>query len=426
MGDLKPQSTIQHAIWTGRLYNTNPFSDNLQFNDYVQTGGLPNFNKRYNATGTLNGLRTGVPNNGDEDMYYYQEHDLRPYIKGMSPYPTTNMVDIVPSSYNTNPMGGNGGYEANLASTNGFRPLSSALDDIDQFEQRLYDDRYRISSTNPLSAQFAQDAVLATINNDNNQFYNPKFQRLQQDMQNDQITKLKIQSGHYDTPIIGQLSAAKQKEFDQYYRKQRPINAEDLKSTADNIYDNFNTSLIGNKSEIINGMDLIRKELQENAKYNRQSAGQFTTTPSSINIPSSDAFTQRKNKNFQTSYNYNYNHPPTKDRANELLGNILQTSSAPEGNVAASIGSGIPLGLTTVFPTQPSGKSSGRRPSPARFTRPRETTPPQEPRPSTQSPRTQQLYPLADPSQPYTFRSQLESLEALRARERERTRLSFL
>ena len=66
MGDLRPDSTILQAVWNGRLFNKkNPFSDNLEFNDFVQTGGLPNFNRRYNTTLIVNGLRDGVPDNND-------------------------------------------------------------------------------------------------------------------------------------------------------------------------------------------------------------------------------------------------------------------------------------------------------------------------------------------------------------------------
>ena len=291
MGDLRPDSTIQQAIWNGRLFGNkeNQYSKNLQFNDFREVGGLPNFNKRYNTVPTVNGTRDGIPDNNDQDMYIHQKHELRPYVKGMSPYPSTNMVDIVPSSYNTNPMGGNGGYETNLASVNGYRPLAAALDDMDQIRQRVYDDRYRISSDNPFSAEFAQAAIQAHLEGDNNQFYQPKATRLNDDRQNDQITKLKIQSGHYNFPVATGPGKITDEVYENYNKRQRPVNAEDLKSTADNIYDNFNTSLITHKKGIIDGMNEIAKDLKTNTQYQKQATGHHFTTQkqSTIYVPGS-------------------------------------------------------------------------------------------------------------------------------------------
>ena len=73
----------------------------------------------------------------------------------MNPYQTNLMVDIVPSVYNTNPMAGLGGYEANLASFNGTRPLATALDEPTELMQRLYEDKFRFSDSNPLSAAYS-------------------------------------------------------------------------------------------------------------------------------------------------------------------------------------------------------------------------------------------------------------------------------
>jgi hypothetical protein len=64
------------------------------------------------------------------------------------------LVDVVPSVYNTNPMAGRGGYEKNLASYNGTRPLATALDEPQEIAQRLYEDEFKLSANNPLSMQY--------------------------------------------------------------------------------------------------------------------------------------------------------------------------------------------------------------------------------------------------------------------------------
>jgi hypothetical protein len=64
------------------------------------------------------------------------------------------MVDVSPSVYNTNPLAGNGGYEKNLASFNGTRPLATALDDKQEIAQRVYEDKFKMSANNPLSMQY--------------------------------------------------------------------------------------------------------------------------------------------------------------------------------------------------------------------------------------------------------------------------------
>ena len=64
------------------------------------------------------------------------------------------MVDIAPSVYNTNPIAERGGYEKNLASFNGTRPLATTLDEPQEISQRLYEDEFKLSPNNPLSMQF--------------------------------------------------------------------------------------------------------------------------------------------------------------------------------------------------------------------------------------------------------------------------------
>jgi hypothetical protein len=51
-------------------------------------------------------------------------------------------------------MAGRGGYEKNLASYNGTRPLATALDEPQEIAQRLYEDEFKLSANNPLIMQY--------------------------------------------------------------------------------------------------------------------------------------------------------------------------------------------------------------------------------------------------------------------------------
>ena len=103
--------------------------------------------------GTILGLRNGIPDNAEQDLVHQRELGLRPYVKGMNPYTTKLMVDELPSFYYTNPIAGLGGYEPNLASFNGQKPLATALDEPSELIQRLYEDKFRMSASNTLSAR---------------------------------------------------------------------------------------------------------------------------------------------------------------------------------------------------------------------------------------------------------------------------------
>ena len=80
------------------------------------------------------------------------------------------MVDIAPSVYNTNLLAGRGGYEHNLASFNGTRPLATTLDEKQEIAQRAYEDEFKMSPNNPLSMQYTlnhavvqKDALICMI-----------------------------------------------------------------------------------------------------------------------------------------------------------------------------------------------------------------------------------------------------------------------
>ena len=144
MGEFVPNPNLAARIFHARQKNQPPdLKDNLI--------DSRNFNFQQPS---IDGKRNGIPHGQAIDYFVQQHLQEKPYIRGMHPYTTNMMVDIAPSVYNTNPLAGTGGYEHNLASFNGTRPLATALDEPQEIAQRLYEDAFKMSSNNPLSMQF--------------------------------------------------------------------------------------------------------------------------------------------------------------------------------------------------------------------------------------------------------------------------------
>jgi hypothetical protein len=149
MGEFVPNPNLAARIFYARQKNTTPqLGDNLIGSSLIDSR---NFNFQQPS---IDGKRNGIPHGQAIDYFVQQHLQEKPYIRGMHPYTTNMMVDIAPSVYNTNPLAGTGGYEHNLASFNGTRPLATALDEPQEIAQRLYEDEFKLSPNNPLSMQF--------------------------------------------------------------------------------------------------------------------------------------------------------------------------------------------------------------------------------------------------------------------------------
>ena len=149
MGEFRPNPNTDNRIFLAKQQNSLPFvTDTLYGNDLLKT---QNSNFR---TPIVNGTRNGVPPDQPVDYFLQRHFQANPYVRGMHPYTSNMMVDIAPSVYNTNPLAGVGGYEKNLASFNGTRPLATTLDEPQEIAQRLYEDEFKLSPNNPLSMQF--------------------------------------------------------------------------------------------------------------------------------------------------------------------------------------------------------------------------------------------------------------------------------
>jgi len=141
--------SVYGAIWNSKFNRQSRI-------DYVGDKFI-NARRELGTKNVILGLRNGIPDNQDQDINFKRAQQLKPYVNGMNPYKTNLMVDVVPSVYNTNPMAGMGGYEANLASFNGTRPLATALDEPKELIERLYEDKFRLSPSHPLSAQYSMN-----------------------------------------------------------------------------------------------------------------------------------------------------------------------------------------------------------------------------------------------------------------------------
>ena len=195
--------------------------------------------------GTILGLRNGIPDNAEQDLVHQRELGLRPYVKGMNPYTTNLMVDVLPSYYYTNPIAGLGGYEPNLASFNGQKPLATALDEPSELIQRLYEDKFRMSASNPLSAAYSMNQKRLD-NAVRGPMYDAMRSRMKDNITDDDIvTESKINKGYGINKNYKELDSNSQKftnEVVDYMKKQRPINATDL-TNAQQFEDIFNKHL---------------------------------------------------------------------------------------------------------------------------------------------------------------------------------------
>ena len=149
MGEFHANPNLNNRIFLAKQQNRAPFiSDTLYGDDLLRTQGN-NF-----RTPIVIGRRDGTPQDQPIDYFLQRHFQGNPYVRGMHPYTSNMLVDVVPSVYNTNPLAGRGGYEKNLASFNGTRPLATALDEPQEIAQRLYEDEFKLSANNPLSMQY--------------------------------------------------------------------------------------------------------------------------------------------------------------------------------------------------------------------------------------------------------------------------------
>jgi hypothetical protein len=227
--------SVYGAIWNSKFNRQSRI-------DYVGDKFI-NARRELGTKNVILGLRNGIPDNQDQDINFKRAQQLKPYVNGMNPYKTNLMVDIVPSVYNTNPIAGMGGYEANLASFNGTRPLATALDEPKELIERLYEDKFRLSPSHPLSAQYSmnQKRLDKTVRGT---MYDAFRSRMNDNTTDeDLVMESKIMKGYGNNKEYNKTSNDRlTNEVIMYMKKQRPMNATDL-MTHQQYTDLFNRHL---------------------------------------------------------------------------------------------------------------------------------------------------------------------------------------
>ena len=151
---LEPNITISTATWNMKLFHHNDLS-RVEHNNFQTTGGVNVTQRQYQKQDVI-GARKGFENQFPEDSAY-QQFELQPYKNGMRPYSDKDSLEH--PQYITNPLAGSGGYVPNLVSHAG-APLAFALDNETELEDRIYKEKFRMSSSDPLSGTYTQRAII--------------------------------------------------------------------------------------------------------------------------------------------------------------------------------------------------------------------------------------------------------------------------
>ena len=99
MGELYPDPNLRTRLFLAQQLNRSPFiSDSVYGDDLLKTQGS-NF-----RTPIIIGKRNGIPQDQPIDYFLQRHFQANPYVRGMHPYTSNMLVDVVPSVYNTNPL----------------------------------------------------------------------------------------------------------------------------------------------------------------------------------------------------------------------------------------------------------------------------------------------------------------------------------
>jgi len=161
MASLEQNAIMAEATWNKDLFQ-NKNLKNLKDNNFETVGNLANSLQFNYRTNILLGARNGVQQGQEQSTLYDTERQLKPYVNGMSPFPSTKIHDVMMPIYGVNPIGGTNGYLPNMASYAG-APLAYAIDDITVLQDRMHKEQYRLSSKDILGAQFALDTQLEQL-----------------------------------------------------------------------------------------------------------------------------------------------------------------------------------------------------------------------------------------------------------------------
>ena len=220
MGEYHANPNLNYRMFLAKQNNGVPFvTDSLYGNDLLQT------QKSNFKTAIEIGRRDGIPQDQPMDYFLQRKFQANPYVRGMHPYTSNMLVDVVPSVYNTNPMAGVGGYEKNLASFNGTRPLATTLDEPQEIAQRLFEDEFKMHKNNPLSMQYTLNhaRVEKQARGDMYDAFRLGIEKNNENVEadNDIVLQSKRQKGYNDKGVLPK--GENEKSIEIYFNNQEPL-----------------------------------------------------------------------------------------------------------------------------------------------------------------------------------------------------------
>ena len=95
MASLEQNTIMAEATWNKDLFHNSNLK-NLKANNFETVGNLPTSLQFNYRTQTILGLRNGVQQGQEQSTLYDTERQLKPYVNGMTPFPTSKIHDVIP------------------------------------------------------------------------------------------------------------------------------------------------------------------------------------------------------------------------------------------------------------------------------------------------------------------------------------------
>ena len=236
MGEYHANPNLNYRMFLAKQNNGVPFvTDSLYGNDLLQT------QKSNFKTAIEIGRRDGIPQDQPMDYFLQRKFQANPYVRGMHPYTSNMLVDVVPSVYNTNPMAGVGGYEKNLASFNGTRPLATTLDEPQEIAQRLFEDEFKMHKNNPFSMQYTLNHARVEKQGRGDMYdaFRLGIEKNNENVEadNDIVLQSKRQKGYNDKGVLPK--GENEKSIEIYFNNQEPLRTGLFKEKMNKLNDHF-------------------------------------------------------------------------------------------------------------------------------------------------------------------------------------------
>ena len=363
MGEYHANPNLNYRMFLAKQNNGVPFvTDSLYGNDLLQT------QKSNFKTAIEIGRRDGIPQDQPMDYFLQRKFQANPYVRGMHPYTSNMLVDVVPSVYNTNPMAGVGGYEKNLASFNGTRPLATTLDEPQEIAQRLFEDEFKMHKNNPLSMQYTLNhaRVEKQARGDMYDAFRLGIEKNNENVEadNDIVLQSKRQKGYNAKGVLPK--GENEKSIEIYFNNQQPLRTGLFKERMDKLKNRFTPGAQANVLAAAGvpgpggGVNLIGPALGQNLAQVIQAVGANVFVPPPA--PAAPGLGTTSAPLGQGSLNAPAPGTPVPTGRGGQGRGITPTGRPPRGRGVTPTGRGItPTGRPPSAPTGPNTRSGGRQ-----------------------------------------------------------------